>query len=269
MMNNSFNTNTGFNDDGNAAPGGDRNTADVVKEIKATQAAGGSSDQDTDEATKRAEHEAAEARRKAEWEARQQARKAAELERLCAMSEDELVQESMKRVGADTEKLTRRNMKECVLEYVQTLCLEDLDFARLTMLPRKTMIRCFQYINRKAWDYVQDEMKANGGKLDGATPVYGSDVPDDLCYQWAEEYFRNPDVKEDMDEDEEFIPKPYVGTYKYQSGKKKADKNKARKVAEKEAVQQKTEEKALDGQISIFDQMSQDHLETSVMKTAV
>lgn len=36
---------------------------------------------------------------------------------------------------------------------------------------------------------------------------YGGDVPDELCYQWAEEYFRDLDVKEDKtDEDEKFVP---------------------------------------------------------------
>ena len=51
-------------------------------------------------------------------------------------------------------------MKECVSEHIQMLCMEDTAFARLTMHPKKNMIRCFQYINRKAWDYVQDELKA-------------------------------------------------------------------------------------------------------------
>lgn len=243
-----------------------------ISETNIVQTTGSFSDKDTGEDIKRAEHEAAEAKRKAEWEARQQARKAAErelAERLNMMTDEELLQESMKRVSADTEKLTRRNMKECVLEYVQTLCLEDIAFARLTMQPRKTMIHCFQYINRKAWDYVQDEMKANGVQLGRETQCYGSDVPDDMCYQWAEEYFRNPDVKEDKEEEEEFVSKPYVEKYKYQVGKKKADTGKAKKVAVKEEEKPKAEEKADDGQISLFDQMSMENLDTPVMKTAV
>ena len=39
----------------------------------------------------------------------------------------------------------------CVSEHIQMLCMEDTAFARLTMHPKKNMIRCFQYINRKAW----------------------------------------------------------------------------------------------------------------------
>lgn len=132
--------------------------------------------QEEAEDKKRAEHEASEARRKAEWEARQQAKKEAEqaqLARLSSLSDEEVTAQAMKRVGVDTERLTRRNMKECVSEYIQTLCLEDPDFSRLTMHPRKTMIHCFFYINRKAREFVEQEMKDNDIKPENG--VYGSD----------------------------------------------------------------------------------------------
>lgn len=178
---------------------------------------------------KRAEHEAAEARRKAEWEARQQAKRKAEQEQLAkisALSDEEVAAEAMKRVGTDTERLTRRNMKECVSEYIQTLCLDDPAFARLTMHPRKTMIHCFHYINRKAREFVEQEMKDNDIKPENG--VYGSDVPDDLCYQWAEEYFRDPNVKEDEEKEEKFVPKAYSGKT---GGKSKNTKSATKKSA--------------------------------------
>lgn len=207
---------------------------------------------------KRAEHEAAEARRKAEWEARQQAKKDAEkaqMERIMAMGEEELISESMKRVGTDTEKLTRRNMKECVSEYIQTACLEDAAFARQVMLPQKNMVRCFQYINRKAYEYVQDEMKAAGIQPGRDTPCYSSDIPDDLCYHWAEEYFRTMDVKEDKEDEEKFVPKPYAGrTTAGSKGKKTTTKKSpAKKPAEKKAEKK---EPADNGQISFMEQLS-------------
>ena len=108
--------------------------------------------QSEDEA--RRAHEAAEAKRKAEWDAKQAEKRRAEqaaLERLDAMGPAELLKAAAKRVSADTEKLTRRNMKESVAEFIQTKCIDDLGFARLTMHPRKSMIHCFQYISRKAW----------------------------------------------------------------------------------------------------------------------
>lgn len=212
--------------------------------------------QEEAEDKKRAEHEAAEARRKAEWEARQQTKKEAEqaqLARLSSLSDEEVTAQAMKRVGADTERLTRRNMKECVSEYIQTLCLENPDFSRLTMHPRKTMIHCFFYINRKAREFVEQEMKDNDIKPENG--VYGSDVPDDLCYQWAEEYFRDPDAKEDQEKEEKFVPRAYNGKSNVKSkstktsGKKTAGKEKNGKKEEK-----KPQEKGADG--GQFEQMT-------------
>ena len=177
-----------------------------------------------EEERKKAEHEAAEAKRKAEWEARVQAKRDAEqkqIEALNAMTEDELIAASNKRIEADTEKLTRRNMKECVSEHIRMLCFEDTDFARLTMHPRKSMVHCFQYINRQAYDYIQDELKANGIKLGTGANGYGSDIPDDLCYQWAEEYFRDPTAKEDQIDEEKFVPRPYKSSVKIKKTEKK------------------------------------------------
>ncbi len=190
---------------------------------------------------KRAEHEASEARRKAQWEARQQAKKEAEqaqLAKISALSDEEVAAEAMKRVGIDTERLTRRNMKECVSEYIQTLCLEDPAFARLTMHPRKTMIHCFHYINRKAREFVEQEMKDNDIKPENG--VYGSDVPDDLCYQWAEEYFRNPNAKEDEEKEEKFVPRAYSGKT---GGKSKNTKSAAKKANGKEKNGKKADKK--------------------------
>ncbi|MBD5118829.1 MAG: hypothetical protein HDT37_06920 [Clostridiales bacterium] len=212
---------------------------------------------------KKKAHEEAEAKRKAEYDARQAPKQAAEkeqLDRLAAMSDEDVLTASMNRVSTDTEKLTRRNMKECVAEYIQTMCIEDLAFARRVMHPRKSMIRCFQYISRKAWDYVQDELKANGIKPGPGQQAYGCDVPDDLCYQWAVDYFNDPDVKEDHEDEEKFEPKPYVGgsttknkgnkTAKGKTGDKKADTPK--KAVAKETPKQTA---AATGQISLGDFM--------------
>ncbi len=189
-----------------------------------------------EEAAKRKAHEEAEAKRKAEFDARQAEKKAAEqaqLDKLAAMSEDELMSASMKRVSSDTEKLTRRNMKECVSEHIQTKCLEDAAFARMVMHPRKSMIRCFQYISQKAWEYVQDEMKANGITPGPGRQGYGADVPDDLCYQWAEDYFRDLDAKIDHEDEEQFVSRPYIGGGR--SRPKSKEKRAAKKPPEKKA----------------------------------
>lgn len=166
-----------------------------------------------DDTEKRKAHEAAEAKRRAEWEAKQAAKKQAEeaaLQQINAMSDEDVIAASVKRIGTDTERLTRRNMKECVAEHIQELCRKDTAFARRTMHPRKSMIRCFKYINRMAKEYVKQEMADNDVKPDGG--CYGCDVPDEIIYQFAEAFFNATDVPEDQEKEEKFVPKPYIGT---------------------------------------------------------
>ncbi len=170
-------------------------------------------DASEDEKRKRKAHEEAEAKRKAEWDAKQAAKKQAREEALRAikdMSDSDVMSASTERVRKDVERLTRRNMKECVSEHLQNLCRKDPVFAQQILLPQKSMVHCFQYINRKAKDYIRQEMKDNDIKPENG--VYGGDVPDDLCYQWAEDYFNDPDAQEDKEKEEEFIPRPYVGS---------------------------------------------------------
>ena len=207
---------------------------------------------------KRREHEEAEAKRKAEWEAKKKAREEAEQaawENAVAMSDDEVMAASMKRVGDDAERLTRRNMKACVAEHIQTRCLDDAAFARQTMHPRKNMINCFRYINRKARTFIEQEMKDNDEKP-LTNGVYGSDVPDDLCYQWAEEYFMDLDAEEDKEKDEKFVPKPYTGASSSKGKKKPEKKNPEPKktvppVKPTEAVDK--QQSLFTGQISFLD----------------
>ena len=213
-------------------------------------------DKDADEAARRKAHEEAEAKRKAEWEAKQQQKKEAEklaLAKLDALSGDELLAASLKRVGDDTEKLTRRNMKECVAEHIQTLCLSDPAFARKVMHPRKNMIHCIWYINRKARKFIEQELKDNDFPKENG--VYGSDVPDGLCYQWAVDYFNDPNAKEDEEKEEKFVPQPYRGTGTAASKKSTSTKGKATKKKDEDKAESKAEKKTngdSEGQMSLL-----------------
>ena len=241
-----------------AAPAPAPAPAEAIASADATPAVSdtdGTKAQEDEDAKKKA-HEEAEAKRKAEFDAKQAAKKVAEQEQLAkvaAMSDDEVTAASMQRVGTDTERLTRRNMKLCVAEYIQTRCVEDPAFARLTMHPVKSMIHCFWYINRKAREYLQEEMKLNDEKPpQGVNGVYGGDVPDDIVYQWAEDYFRDPDAEEDHRDDEKFVPKPYYGGGTSKS--KTKEKKKTEKKAEKPKPAPKPKED--DGQFSLLEAAS-------------
>lgn len=183
------------------------------KELVLDMSSGSGAAPAQDDAEKRKAHEESEAKRKAEWEAKQAAKKQAEeaaLQQLNAMSDEDVITASTARISTEVERLTRRNMKECVAEHIQELCRKDTEFARRTMHPRKSMVKCFRYINRMARDYVKQEMEDNDIKPDGG--CYGCDVPDGIIYQFAEDYFNSTDVPEDCEKEEKFIPKPYTGT---------------------------------------------------------
>ena len=190
----------------------DTHPAASQKELVLDMSSGSGAAPVPDDAAKRKAHEEAEAMRKAEWEAKQAAKKKAEEEairKLNSMSESDIAVAAAKRVSADTERLTRRNMKECVAEHIKRLCKEDAAFARKVMHPHKTMIHCFKHINTCARNYIKQELEDNDIKPDGGG--YGCDVPDGLVYQWAEDYFNSTDAPEDQEKEEKFIPKPYTG----------------------------------------------------------
>ena len=166
------------------------------------------------------EYEAKEALHRKEWEEKQAAKKAAEqaeLDAIRSLPDEEAMSRAIRRVSEDTDRITRRNMKECVSEYIQALSLSDPDLARNTLLPRKTMRNCFRYIIRKAREYLETEgsldteepleAESTGSRRSGcqARTLYG-DVPDDLCYSWAEEYFRNMDIEEDQEKKDVYVP---------------------------------------------------------------
>ena len=225
-------------------------------ETAASEAVDSQSEADN-EAAKRKAHEEAEAKRKAEWEAKfaeRRAKEKAERERIAALSDDAVMEESSARVSKGFEQLTRRNMKDMVSEYVQTMCFSDPTFARNVMNPLKSMINCVKYINNKAREYIRKDMEDNDMKPENG--IYGGDVPDDVVYQWAVDYFNDPNAKEDEREEEKFKPKPYIGK-NTSSAKSKKDKEKAKKeaekrVAEQKAAEEKARKKADDGQMSLL-----------------
>ena len=206
------------------------------------------------ETERRRRHEEAEAKRKAEWERQQAEKRTAEqaaLAKIEQMSETELIKASMERMKKETERLTRRNLKECVSEYVQTLCLSDPAFARMVMHPRKSMAHCLQYINRKAREYLLAEMKDNGMEPQ-QNGIYGGDVPEDTCYDWAEEYYRTANAKEDEVMKETFVPKPYLSPG---SARTKRQPKKEKTAAKPAPVIQmpKAEPEPKEEQVSMFD----------------
>ena len=214
--------------------------ATVSDEPKANETEVKTEDTKTEELTeeqKRRAHEEAEAKRKAEWEAKKAAREEEEMlkweEALC-VTEDELMENAAKLVVDSTELITRRNMKICVTDIIKQKAHTDPAFAAQVVHPRKSMTNCFRYITRKACEFLKKEMQDNGEKPE-RNQMYGGDVPDDICYKWAIEYFTDMKAPEDKGEDEEdFVPKPYRSTVTNNT-KKSAPKKKEKPPAEQPA----------------------------------
>lgn len=121
----------------------------------------------------------------------------------------------------------------------------------------KDMAHCLQFINRKAREYLLAEMKDNGMEPQ-PNGIYGGDVPEDTCYDWAEEYFRDANAEEDEIKEEPFVPKPYPGAPVKSKRQPKKEKTKAEtKTAKPEQVIQMPQpEKSPDEeQFSMFDLM--------------
>jgi len=206
---------------------------------------------DVSEAEKKRKHEEAEAKRKAEFDAKQKVKKEADAKALAAweaMTDAEAGAQSSQKVDADTERLTRRNMKICVTDCIKEKCMNNAAFARMVGHPRKSMINCFKYINRMAREFLEQEMKDNDEKAVGGS--FGGDVPDDLCYKWAEDYFSDPNAKEDESQEEKFVPKPYYGgsSAKSKSKKKEPAKSEPKKKPETPVQEEK--------QVSLWDKVA-------------
>lgn len=217
------------------------------KKVTAENAANKISDKDA-----RAAHDAAEKERKERWEAAQREKEAMinkRLQEIAAIDEESAIHQSIQLVDTQGERITRRNMKMCVIEYLKDYSRQHPDFAKKLLNPRKNLINCFRYITRHACEYIRKEMETDiGFALNQDIKCgyeYGEDVPDDLCYQWAIDYVNDPDAKEDKEPKEIFKPKPYTGT---KQSKKKTPVNKGKSLQKPEDSKQDD----LPGQMSFF-----------------
>jgi hypothetical protein len=228
-----------------AAPPAVESEVTEIQDVEPAEPALTEAELSATEAEKKCLHDESEAKRKADFDAKQAALRETEAKVLAkweAMSDDEVGATASTKVAADTERLTHRTMKIQITEHIQHMCMTDAAFARLIGHPRKNMANCFKYIFRLAKEYLIEEAKLNDEKSSGGI---GGDVPDDLCFRWAEDYFADLKAKEDNVGEEKFVPKAFHST----SGKAKPP---AKKKEPKAKNEKKTEPKVDDGQIAMF-----------------
>ena len=88
----------------------------------------------------------------------------------------------------------------------------------------------------EASDHGSDAPRVEEGRVSHRDALHGrigGDVPDDLCYQWAVEYFNDMNAEEDKTkDDEEFVPKAYRSTTPTRTKKKETKKKEPPKKVE-------------------------------------
>lgn len=168
------------------------------------------------EAEKKKAFEEEEAKRKAEFDAKKAKRDEEiqiEWEINTMMTTEDLIEAAKNNIKTGVERITQRNMKESVAAYIIELSQKSENLSRNILHPKKSITNCYKYINRKARGYLEEQMKLTGEKPD-KNGVIGIDIPDNLCYQWAEEYYSSTNIDEDHEDEEKFEPKKYTSSYK-------------------------------------------------------
>ena len=180
------------------------------------------------EAEKKKAFEEEEAKRKAEFDAKKAKRDEEvqiEWEINTMMTTEDLIEAAKNNIKTGVERITQRNMKESVAAYIIELSQKSEKLSRNILHPQKSITNCYKYINRKARGYLEEQMKLTGEKPD-KNGVIGIDIPDNLCYQWAEEYYSSTNIDEDHEDEEKFVPRTYKPAYTPKTNKKATPKKK-------------------------------------------
>ena len=204
------------------------NTAVTNTENTATTPAEPQKTPEQTEAEKKKAFEEEEAKRKAEFDAKKAKRDEEvqiEWEINTMMTTEDLIEAAKNNIKTGVERITQRNMKESVAAYVIELSQKSEKLSRNILHPQKSITNCYKYINRKARGYLEEQMKLTGEKPD-KNGVIGIDIPDNLCYQWAEEYYSSTNIDEDHEDEEKFVPRTYKPAYTPKTNKKATPKKK-------------------------------------------
>jgi len=92
------------------------------------------------------------------------------------------------------ETLTLRTMADYVKDYISAYCEKDTDFSAKVNDPAKNFMDCIKYIKDHALKWLQEQQKMELGDYCNGV---GGDVPNDVCYNWALDYYNSkPEPKE-------------------------------------------------------------------------
>jgi len=84
------------------------------------------------------------------------------------------------------DRTSLKTMADYVKEYLIAYCEEDPGLVERVDDPEKSFMDCIGYIKKKALDWLKEQQNL---ELSGYVQGIGGDVPPDICYQWAVEYY--------------------------------------------------------------------------------
>ena len=87
-----------------------------------------------------------------------------------------------------SERLTVKTMADYVLEHIVLCCENDAVFAEKINKPEKSFMDCIKYIKDKALEWLKEQQKM---ELNEYVKGVGGDVPNEICYQWAVDYYNS------------------------------------------------------------------------------
>lgn len=128
-------------------------------------------------------------------------------------------------------------MTEQVQAYLDKHASEDAAFAEKMRNPRKTIQNCIKFIAQQAQKYMEkhkEEYEMERG--------LGGDIPDEICFGWANHYYDESGLEIDMTEEERKAKREKEAAERKAKWEKESAERKAKAQAEKKA--KKEEEKA-------------------------
>lgn len=99
---------------------------------------------------------------------------------------NEIITRAKEIIELQAERTSLKTMADFVKEYIIAYCDEDPGFVECVNNTEKSFMDCIGYIKKKALDWLKVQQNI---ELTNYAQGVGGDVPPDICYQWAVEYY--------------------------------------------------------------------------------
>lgn len=99
---------------------------------------------------------------------------------------NEITQKAKEILELQAERTSLRTMADYVKEYLIAYCDEDPEFTERVNSSEKTFMDCIGFIKKKALEWLKEQQNM---ELSVFAQGIGGEVPPEICYGWAVEYY--------------------------------------------------------------------------------